>query len=182
MALREELEKQGNWLFRWRSYLPLAVFPILLIALRNSEHFEHAIGSSAVRFFEGFCIAISFIGLAIRSITVGYVSEGTSGRNTKGQRAKTLNTTGMYSIVRHPLYLGNFVIFLGVTLFVEVWWFILVAILLFWVYYERIMFSEEEFLRKKFGDLYLEWSDKTPAFKIRNKNIIPVFYFSEFTR
>jgi hypothetical protein len=37
-------------------------------------------------------------------------------------------------------------------------------VFLFWVYYERIIFAEEEFLRAKFGDAYLEWADRTPAF------------------
>ena len=31
------------------------------------------------------------------------------------------------------------------------------------LYYERIMFAEEEFLRRKFGDTYMEWAKKTPA-------------------
>ena len=32
----------------------------------------------------------------------------------------------------------------------------------FWLYYERIIFSEEEFLRNKFGVLFIEWANKTP--------------------
>ena len=71
--------------------------------------------------------------------------------------------TGMYSIVRHPLYLGNFVISLGIALFVQVWWFVFIIALVFWLYYERIIFAEEEFLRGKFGVLYLEWARETPA-------------------
>ena len=169
MALRNELEKQGRWLFKWRSYLPLLMLPILLIALRGSEYLERIAGSFAENIFDGFCIAISFLGLAIRCITVGYVPKGTSSRNTKGQKAKALNTTGMYSIIRHPLYFGNFIIFLGVTLFVEVWWFNLIAILAFWLYYERIILAEEKFLRQEFGDLYLKWAEKTPAFMLKFK-------------
>lgn len=164
MALREELEKQGSWFFRWRSYLPLLIIPILLIALRNSEYLELVFGDTADNLYEGLCIVISFLGLTIRCIIIGYVPEGTSGRNTKGQEAKALNITGMYSILRHPLYFGNFIIFLGITLFVQVWWFILIAILAFFVYYERIIFAEEEFLRKQFGNLYLKYADKTPVF------------------
>ena len=38
------------------------------------------------------------------------------------------------------------------------------SLLAFWLYYERIMFTEEEFLRNKFGDLYLEWAERTPLF------------------
>ena len=170
MSLRDELEKQGNLFFRWRGYLPLLIVPILLIALRDSEYLERYVGDLADNFWEGFCISISFLGLIVRCLTVGYVPKATYGRNTKEQRASTLNTTGMYSIVRHPLYLGNFIIFLGITLFVQVWWFTLIAILAFWLYYERIIFAEEEFLRKKFGTLFLEWAEKTPAFLPKFKN------------
>jgi protein-S-isoprenylcysteine O-methyltransferase Ste14 len=170
MALRDELEKHGEWLFRRRSYLPLLILPILLVALRNSEGLEQVFGDLANGLWEAFCIVISLTGFAVRCITVGFVPCGTSGRNTEGQIAESLNTTGMYSIVRHPLYLGNFFIFLGFALFIEVWWFTLIAVLAFWLYYERIVFAEEEFLRRKFGDAFLQWTGKTPAFipKFRN--------------
>jgi hypothetical protein len=36
-------------------------------------------------------------------------------------------------------------------------------ILLFSLYYERIMFAEEQFLRRKFGNLFTAWAEKTPA-------------------
>jgi len=169
MALREELEKTGLWLFRWRSLLPIFIFPLFLAALPNSEGLERIVGDSADEVYEGFCLAISFVGLAIRCLTVGYAPEGTSGRNTKRQKARTLNTTGMYSIVRHPLYFGNFVIFVGLILLVEVWWFILLAASAFVLYYAVIMYAEEEFLRGRFGAAYLEWAERTPAFVPRRK-------------
>jgi len=170
MALREKIENLGNWLFRWRSYLPLLILPILFIALRDSQHSKQVAEDLESNFYEGFFMAISFAGLAVCCITVGYVPEGTSGRTTRGQEAKTLNTTGMYSIMRHPLYFGNFVIFLGITLFVEVWWFTMITILVFFLYYGLIIFAEEEFLQRKFGNLYSEWSKKSPAFLPKLKN------------
>ena len=170
MALREDIEKQGKWLFKWRSYLPLLGIPIFLIALRNSECLQRAFGDSVNNLWALFSIFISFLGFALRCFTVGYVPRGTSGRGTQIQGAKTLNTTGMYSIVRNPLYLANFIIVFGITLFVQVWWFALIVWLGFWVYYERIIFAEEEFLRKEFEALFLEWAKETPAFfpKFRN--------------
>jgi len=107
---------------------------------------------------------ISFLGLAIRAFTIGYTPKNTSGRNIKAQKAEVVNTTGIYSIVRHPLYLGNFVIWLGLSLFTESPFFIVIFILAFWLYYERIMFAEEQFLKRKFGKEYEEWADKTPSF------------------
>ena len=169
MPLREELQWQGRWLFRWRSYLPLLLIPLLIVALRHSEFMEQSAGEGADTIWEVICVAISFMGLVVRGVTIGYVPKGTSGRNRGSQKAEVLNTTGMYSVVRHPLYLGNFLVFFGLTLFVEVWWFPVIAVLAFWLYYERIIFAEEEFLRAKFGDEFLEWASKTPAFipKIR---------------
>lgn len=158
MALKEELRNTGNWLFRWRSYLPLLLIVLFLLALKDINYSDDS------RLWEIFCLFVSLFGLAIRAITIGYVPKGTSGRNTKGQKAGVLNTTGMYSIVRHPLYLGNYVIWLGISLFPRLWWFTVIVTLIFWLYYERIMMAEEDFLLEKFGDSFSQWADKTPAF------------------
>ena len=100
--------------------------------------------------------------LAIRAYTIGHTPKGTSGRNTKKQVANALNTTGAYSLVRNPLYLGIFFMGLGVALFAHLWWLTLIYVLAFWLYYERVIFAEEAYLRDKFGAEYLSWADRTP--------------------
>jgi len=162
MALREEFERTGNWFFRWRSYLPLAVIAIFLLALRDYEYPGHS--ERLDHLWEAFCLIVSFFGLGIRIFTIGYTPKGTSGRNTKKQVADTLNTTGMYSIVRNPLYLGNFFMGFGIALFANHWWLTLIYILAFWLYYERIIFAEEAYLRENFGNEYLDWANVTPVF------------------
>jgi len=162
MALKEEFVRQGNWLFRWRSYLPVLGTPLFVLAMKESRH--SPAGSDFRFHWEMLCMAVSFLGLGIRVLTAGFVPARTSDRNTRRQVADTLNTTGFYSIVRHPLYLGNFFIVLGITLFFEIWWFSLLVALIYWIYYERIMFAEEEFLRGSFGDAYEKWAADTPAF------------------
>jgi len=87
-----------------------------------------------------------------------------SGRNTRAQIADVLNTTGWYSVVRHPLYVGNYFMWLGVALFPRNAWLVIVVSLAFWLYYERIMFAEEAFLRQQFGDTFETWAAQTPAF------------------
>lgn len=162
MALIEEMERSGNRLFRYRSYLPLVLYVLAaaVILTENDQHVNYrAVGWSLA------CVAVSMFGQLIRVLTVGFTPKGTSGRNTKeGQVAESLNTSGIYSIVRHPLYLGNFFMWLGIVMYVGNWWFTALCCMLFWVYYERIMFAEEAFLRKKFGYAYAEWSKNTPAF------------------
>jgi len=156
------MEKQGAWLFKWRSYLPLLFIPLFILALRKSGIMEQIFGDVVGDMWGVFAIIVSFLGLAIRCLTVGFVSRGTSGRNTQSQVAEKLNTTGMYSVTRNPLYLGNFVIMVGVTLFIQVWWLALLVWVGFWFYYERIIFTEEEFLRRKFGKEFIVWAQKTP--------------------
>jgi hypothetical protein len=70
----------------------------------------------------------------------------------------------MYAMVRHPLYLGNYLMWFGPALFPRVWWVPVLLSFVFWLYYERIMFAEEEFLRRSFGAEYEEWAARTPAF------------------
>ena len=169
MDLKEEFTKSGEWLFRWRSYLPLLLIGLFLGAFAG---YRHPCGSHTwERIWGLFCLAVSLSGLGVRILTGGYVPSGTSGRNTaKGQIAQVLNTTGVYSLVRHPLYLGNFLIWLGISLVIRVWWFTLLIVLIWWLYYERIMFAEENFLQQKFGAAFTEWANKTPAFIPRGSN------------
>jgi protein-S-isoprenylcysteine O-methyltransferase Ste14 len=162
MSLRNELEQSGSWLFRHRSYLPLLLIPFFLACLSTfsylgQSHFINEIWQVA-------CLAISFLGLAVRIITVGRAPIGTSGRNTREQAANTLTTTGMYSIVRHPLYLGNYLIMLGIALWPHVWWLAVLTTCFYALYYERIMLAEEAFLRERFGGTFEKWSAETPAF------------------
>ena len=162
MALREEMQRSGHWFFRRRGYLPLVLILPTLIALWQFKLPFHSHKVQEV--WEAVCLAVALLGLGIRICTVGHVPRGTSGRNTKRQKAAELNTTGVYSIVRHPLYLGNFLIWLGISMFYCAWWLVVIFVLSFWLYYERIMLAEEEFLREKFGKAFLEWADRTPAF------------------
>ena len=161
MALVHEFENSGNWLFKRRSWLPvfIVVIGVVVMYLGNRQ---------AILFDprdEMIFLGISLLGQIIRIITVGFTPKNTSGRNTvHGQVADELNVTGVYSILRHPLYLGNFFMWLGPVLFLRSFWFTIVFVLFYWLYYERIMFAEEQFLRRKFGDIYDKWSEKVSAF------------------
>ena len=171
MALQEEFEKTGEYFFRWRSYLPLFMAVLFILAL---AHFRYPFADHRLDLaWDAGCLAVALLGQIVRFFTVGFVPRGTSGRNTKGQVADALNTTGMYSIVRNPIYLGNFIIWFGLSLFMKSVWFTTVIILFFTIFYERIIFTEETFLRQKFGDAFRQWADATPAIIPRFKNWRP---------
>jgi len=160
MALVQEFESSGNWLFKRRSWLPviliIAGIYVLYITNRQAIIFNPTL--------ELIFLGVSLAGEAVRVYTVGFAPRNTSGRNTSaGQIADELNTTGIYSQVRHPLYVGNFLMWLGPVLFIRTPVFILVFIMFYWLYYERIMFAEEQFLRRKFGEIYDKYSEKVKA-------------------
>lgn len=161
MSLVEEFDKRGNWFFKYRSYIPVVLYPLATLALLldNSQDVQlNALTYSII------CLSVSMVGQIIRILVIGFTPRGTSGRNTKKQIANQLNSKGIYSVVRHPLYLGNFLMWLGIILYVNNIWFAIATSLLFWLYYERIMFAEEQFLKGKFGDDYIKWSLTAPPF------------------
>ena len=171
MALREDFERQGAWLFRWRSYLPLVMVALVVASMTTFEYPAH--DRARQDRWELACLAVSALGLLVRALVIGYVPRGTSGRNTaEGQVAEVLNSTGMYCLVRHPLYLGNFLMWLGLAMLPRSPWLVLTVALAFWLYYERIMFAEEEYLRRKFGAPYETWATLTPAFWPRPRAVV----------
>ena len=166
MALKEELKSQGDYLFKFRSYLPilLLIFGVWIVIYENlyilptNQTLLHQILAKC-------SIFVGLFGLFIRVFTVGYTPANTSGRNTKeGQVADYLNTSGIYSVCRNPLYFGNYLMWLAPAMLTGNIWFVIIFSLIFWIYYERIIFAEEHFLREKFGDTYLNWAKQTPIF------------------
>lgn len=167
VALKESFEKSGNVLFRYRSFIPvlilLTTFPVIAITPDNDQ----------TSFFNVVSVALSLAGIVLRAYTIGTTPRGTSGRNTQKQVAESLNTNGIYSLVRHPLYLGNYLMWAGLALYTYNIWYFIVISLIFWIYYERIMFAEEAYLRGKFGGAFEEWSSRVPAFIPRLKGFQP---------
>ncbi len=162
MLIGERLEKSGQFLFRWRGYLPL----IFLAGAFVTQYMDYPMHNSNLEDFPGafFCLFVGIIGIIIRIFTVSFVSQGTSGRGTATPYAECLNTTGMYSTMRNPVYFGNFFTFLAPVLFVQSWSLLILYIPLFALYHERIIFAEEKFLRGKFGQEYTDWAARTPVF------------------
>lgn len=169
MALKDSFEYSGNILFKYRGQIPVLLFLLAIPLLFGSNrifYFQIFMGQWKVLRIVTIvlAIAITLCGLLLRAYTVSTTPKGTSGRNTSGQVAKTLNTKGIYSIVRHPLYLANYLIWAGVLVFTMNIYVFLIVSLAYWIYYERIMFAEEAYLRQQFGEEFEEWAARVPAF------------------
>ncbi len=144
--------------------MPMAVFPFLLVALPQSWQMEAWLGPAASRGVHWTAFSVALAGLLLRCLTVAFAPDGTSSRDTHRLRAPALNTAGAYSLVRHPLYLGNAMMWVGAAASLRVWWLAVVVAFIYWLYIERVMMAEESYLLETFGDDYRQWASTTPAF------------------
>jgi protein-S-isoprenylcysteine O-methyltransferase Ste14 len=159
MRLLDHFGRSGDTFFRLRSYLPLLLLPVFVLGVRSGAGVPNGLrlGCQTVG------LLVSLAGLAVRIVVIGAAPPGTSERSTRDPRASVLNTTGAYSIVRHPLYLGNTLVGLGLALFTATWYVPVIVVLASLLYHERIAVREEVFLESRFGDEFRTWANEVPA-------------------
>jgi protein-S-isoprenylcysteine O-methyltransferase Ste14 len=138
----------GAVLFRNRSWLPV---PFVLVALLAPAH------ANGWNWVIGFVPIV--IGEWIRLAGVAAAGTVTRRRSRDVQR---LVTYGIFGWVRNPLYVGNFLIWMGFVVISGVLWFLPVAIVLFAVEYSLIVSYEEGVLETIFGQEYLDYKATTP--------------------
>jgi protein-S-isoprenylcysteine O-methyltransferase Ste14 len=146
-AERRPSAQAGAVLFRHRGWLPV---PFLLVPLLAHGVME------PMNWIAGFVLIM--LGEAIRLAGVAAAGTVTRRRSRSVQR---LVTYGIFAWMRNPLYVGNFLIWIGFTVISGVLWFIPVAALLFAVEYTLIVRYEEGVLESIFGKEYLAYKART---------------------
>ena len=138
-------------LFKNRSYTPIP-FLVAMVILARPAVWSVAAG-----------LAVSMAGELLRFLGVSYA--GSETRTTK-IGATRLVMNGPFSRVRNPLYLGNILIYLGLSIMANAWlpWIALVVVVWFVFQYALIVSLEEEFLKQKFGGEYLAYMKRVPRF------------------
>ena len=153
--------KLGNFLFKHRSFTPVPLIVLVFIVFKPIDMGGQNIVVNVGGLF------LSLLGEIIRIISVGYAYAGTSGRESY-LRAENLNITGIYSIVRNPLYIGNFFMFTGlVAVFSNIYALLVFGVFLVLQYYFVIL-AEENYLIETYGKDY-------EAYCTRVRRIIPTF-------
>lgn len=101
------------------------------------------------------------------------------GKHTRSRtiKAPSLITTGPYAFVRNPIYLGNFLIGLGLVVTAEAMLWIPFYFFIFGLPYRRIVAQEEKFLKHRFGDEFDRYCDTVPRWIPRVKYNPSVFKF-----
>jgi len=106
-----------------------------------------AVGIAAIIFcrppFHWWALSIALAGMAIRAWAAGYIFKN-----------KELCTSGPYGLVRHPLYIGSFLMGLGILMTLNLWWLAVIYLIGFWPLYTLTMLVEEDKLRQDFREVY----------------------------
>src|SRR5437588_10987816 len=138
----------GAILFRNRSWLPVLFIGVPLLVPGRM--------SAAAWIVGGIMIAVGeWIRLA------GVAAAGTVTRR-RSRSVQRLVTYGVFAWVRNPLYVGNFLIWMGFTVISGVWWFLPIAVAIFAVEYSLIVRYEEGVLESIFGADYLGYKQRVP--------------------
>ena len=138
----------GAVLFRHRGWLPVPFLLVPLLVRGTMGPRNWIIGAVLI-----------VVGEAIR--LAGVAAAGTVTRR-RSRTVQRLVTYGIFAWMRNPLYVGNFLIWIGFTVISGVLWFLLVAAVLFAVEYTLIVRYEEGVLESIFGAEYLEYKSRTP--------------------
>jgi protein-S-isoprenylcysteine O-methyltransferase Ste14 len=147
-AERSPAARIGAVLFRHRGWLPVPFLLVPLLARGVMEPLNWIVG-----------FVLIFLGEAIRLSGVAAAGTVTRRRSRTVQR---LVTHGVFAWMRNPLYVGNFLIWIGFTVISGVLWFLPVAVVLFAVEYTLIVRYEEGVLESIFGQEYLRYKATTP--------------------
>jgi protein-S-isoprenylcysteine O-methyltransferase Ste14 len=158
-----DLARSGEALFKVRGkFLKYVILAGAVVAYFHGSAgpFASAIANQAW-FWLSFGVALA--GALVRIVTSGHAALGTSGVTKDAPLAAELNTTGPYSLVRNPLYLGRIVNFTGIAMLSGSWVYGALVLLVSILVYERISLYEERFIRKEFGDAAIDaWAVDVP--------------------
>lgn len=159
-------------LVKWRVRISVFVFLLLILEdmvdgirphdLMNLHDVKSVLGLTLV-----------FAGLALRSWAAGTL-----------HKWKQLTTDGLYGMIRHPLYVGSFLVMLGFCELIddpENIYFVLGPFLVLYLLKIR---SEERKLSQRFGHEWIAYANSTPRFFPRRlpRNVLPNWSLSQWLR
>jgi protein-S-isoprenylcysteine O-methyltransferase Ste14 len=108
------------------------------------------------------------VGLIIRIISILTLKEHFTYTVTKIENHELIET-GLYKIVRHPGYLGQLIIFLGIAVSLSNWISIIFMITSVSIGYVYRIKTEEKFMIEQMGNKYIDYQKRT-------KRLIPLIY------
>lgn len=136
----------GRFFFRYRAWMFPLIFASLLFLFRPHLYLPEPYYTGVLSL--GFIVILA--GEIFRILTIGldYIERG---GKQGSPHASRLVRGGIYSHVRNPMYVGNILLAVGVSLYAGDIWIIFTVLPFFIFFYYAIIAAEEAFLRGAFG-------------------------------
>ncbi|MCA2958990.1 MAG: isoprenylcysteine carboxylmethyltransferase family protein [Silvanigrellales bacterium] len=141
------LQKAGEVLFRLRDYTPI---PIILLALLYAKPTLASIVGG---------LLVALFGECARAYGVAFIG---SISRTRSYSNGELVKEGPFALLRNPLYFGNLVLSVGLSVMAGVVWLPAVVVILFYAQYIPIVAWEEMKLTRIFGERYDAYKREVP--------------------
>lgn len=140
----------GDLFFRYRSFTPVPLALLLVVQARVS-----------------YPVALWGVALMAGGEWIRLTSVRAAGKATRTRQvgAKRLVTWGLYAYTRNPLYIGNFLLWIGAVLFAGgpyLPWLIGAVFIMFLLQYSLIISLEEATLTALFGAAYTSYRQAVP--------------------
>jgi protein-S-isoprenylcysteine O-methyltransferase Ste14 len=113
-------------------------------------------------------LALVVIGLMVRVHSILTLKQYFTYSVAKVENHKIIET-GLYKFIRHPGYLGQFIIFIGISTSISNWLSVLAMMIPITLGYLNRINIEERFMLEQLGENYLNYQKRT-------KRIIPMIY------
>ncbi|HLD65852.1 MAG TPA: isoprenylcysteine carboxylmethyltransferase family protein [Pseudomonas sp.] len=142
----------GNFFFRYRN----ALFPACFVLMPLIGRPTMVGGPWLDRSLTVFGMLVALLGQLMRLVTIGYEYIERGGRQGKVY-ASHLVQGGVYALTRNPMYVGNALIAVGMTMVAGAPQIYLGVLPFFLFIYQAIVAAEEVYLRGQFGTAYEQY-------------------------
>jgi len=113
-------------------------------------------------------VVMALTGLVIRIQSIATLKQYFTYSVAKAANHKLIET-GLYKVIRHPGYLGQLLIFAGISTALSNWLAVLLMMIPVTIGYLYRIRVEESFMIEQIGESYLDYQDRT-------KRLIPMIY------
>lgn len=150
----------GNFFFKYRDF----VFPLFFVVF--AALIKPALPQGSLRLdamVDALGVAIALLGQALRAAVIGFAYIRRGGKDKKVY-ADGLVVEGFFAHCRNPLYVGNALVLLGLSIVHGAPLFIALCVAYYGLAYWAIVAAEENFLRGKFGGEYDAYCQRVNRF------------------
>jgi protein-S-isoprenylcysteine O-methyltransferase Ste14 len=142
---------------KWERYLQIVLLICAAAAIwRSGADLQNGWGKLPEEIWEAASLAFIIMGVALRLVAFGFVDENAP--------SVMLQTSGVYSIVRHPVLMSDALIAAGLMFGTQVWWFIALGAVVLPAYYWLAVRTRDEETARHLGAIVAWWRAETPAF------------------